>query len=227
MYIGHVAVGLASVRARQGVPLWVLLLAAQWPDWVQLSLQALGAWNAQLYSHSIPAILAGGLLFTLVFLRQTSNMSGALLVGLVYLTHPVLDLVTGDKPLWPGGPKIGANWYDMPAKDFAIEVLILLVAWQVWRSTLGARRSDRRVWAMLAALVACQALLDVGQQMRLIRSVGSSSSPSDFPNVTEVRRRRIQAPAMLSDGERERIRNTTAPWRARFSPREFHRSARA
>lgn len=180
MYIGHVAVALAAVHVRREAPLWILIVASQWPDWVQLFLEALGAWNAQLYSHSIPAVLAGSLLFALVFLRWSGDVRGAMLVAAMYLTHPVLDLVTGLKPLWPGGPLIGANWYDQPVKDFVLEVALLLLGWLTYRATIGARRRERLVWVLLVALAGCQALLDAGQQLRLMRRARGDDAPSTF-----------------------------------------------
>jgi|GEM_PF-2096504 len=156
--------------------MWALLLASQWPDWVQLALQALDAWNADLYSHSIPAIIGGSLLFTLIFLRHTGDMRSSVLVAAVYLTHPLLDLITGKKPLWPGGPPIGENWYDHPAKDFLLEALLLCAAWMVYRSVLDRRRSASLLWGMLAALLACQALLDAGQQLRLLHRARNQES---------------------------------------------------
>lgn len=158
--------------------MWVLLLASQWPDWLQLFFTALGADNAQLYSHSIPAIVTGAILFTSLFLWRTGNVNAAPLVMMVYLTHPVLDLVTGMKPLWPGGPNIGANWYDHPARDFLLEGALLCVAWSVYRSTLGTRRSGLLPWVMLAALIGCQLLLDAGQELRLRRRVPNGEMTS-------------------------------------------------
>ena len=167
MYVGHVAIALAAVRIRRDVPVWVFLLASHWPDWLQLALGAYGAYNAQLYSHSVPAVIAGATLFTLVFLRQTGDTRSAVLVAAVYLTHPLLDLVTGEKPLWPGGAIVGANWYDHPAKDFVLELAIIIVAWSIYRSTFGPRRADARLVVMLVSLIACQAVLDLGQALRL------------------------------------------------------------
>lgn len=184
MYIGHVAMALGAVRIRREAPLWVLLLASHWPDWLQLALGAYGAYNAQLYSHSLPAIAAGALLFTLVFLRQSGDARNAVLVAAVYLTHPLLDLVTGEKPLWPGGDPVGANWYDHPAKDFILELAIIVVAWNIYRTTFGPRRRDARLVVMLLALVGCQAMLDVAQELRLRRGAGDH----------ETRRRTRSAP---------------------------------
>lgn len=169
MYVGHLAVALAAVRARRDAPLWVLLLASQWPDWVQLALERLGAYNAQLYSHSLPAVLAGAVLFALIFLRQTNDRKTAWIVAAVYLTHPLLDLITGEKVWWPGGPMLGANLYDRPALDFALEATIALAGWFLYRSTFDPRARRPRLLAVILLLVACQATLDAGHFLRLHR----------------------------------------------------------
>ena len=169
MYVGHLAVALAAVRIRRDTPLWVLFMASQWPDWVQLSLEAYGAYNAQLYSHSLPAILAGALLFTLIFLRQTGDRRSAWIVAAVYLTHPLLDLVTGAKPWWPGGPMLGANLYDRPLLDFALEATIAVAAWLIYRSTFAPRQRRPRLLGVLLILIACQGVLDAGHLLRLAR----------------------------------------------------------
>ena len=170
MYVGHLAVALAAVRPRRGAPLWVLLLASQWPDWVQLSLEALGAYNAQLYSHSLPAVLGGALLYTLIYLRQTSDARNAWIVAAVYLTHPFLDLVTGEKAWWPGGPMLGANLYDRPALDFALEASLAVAGWLIYRATFAPPSKRPRLVAVLLILIAAQALLDGGHQIRLHRA---------------------------------------------------------
>lgn len=169
MYVGHLAVALGAVRARRDAPLWVLLLASQWPDWVQLLLEGLGAYNAQLYSHSLPAILAGALLFSLIFLRQSGDARSAYVVALVYLTHPILDLVTGEKAWWPGGRLLGANLYDRPGVDFALEATLVLIGWLLYKTTFPPRARRPRLLAVMMVLIAAQALLDAGHQIRLHR----------------------------------------------------------
>ncbi len=172
MYVGHIAVALAATRARRTVPLWVLLLASQWPDWVQLFLSALGAYNAQLYSHSLPAIAGGATLFALIYLRQSHNVRGTWLVWGVYVSHSLLDLITGLKPLWPGGRPIGANLYDRPGLDFTLETLVAIIGWLIYRRQFDAHPRRGYLVFILVTLVACQALADLGQQVQLMRRAG-------------------------------------------------------
>jgi hypothetical protein len=41
-------------------------------------------------------------------------VSAAATVMMVYLSHPVLDYVTGNKPLWLGGPSMGLGVIQRP-----------------------------------------------------------------------------------------------------------------
>ena len=169
MYVGHLAVALAAARTRRNAPIWALLIASQFPDWIQLGLEAIGAYSAQLYSHSLVAVLIGALLFTLLFLRQTGDWQSAQAIAVVYLSHPLLDLVTGYKPLWSGGPALGANLYDHPVLDFGVESLIAVAGWLAYRSARRTRPAAP-IFAIIAILIACQGLLDFGQHLRLLRN---------------------------------------------------------
>ncbi len=170
MYVGHLAVALSAVRLKRDAPLWMLLLAAQGPDWIQLGLEVLGSDRAQLYSHSMPAVFVAALAFALACLWQTGSSRTAVLIAAVYASHLVLDLVTGTKPLWPGGHAIGANLYNRPALDFVLEASLVVIGWLLYHGTVRARRWTRPAFAILATLIACQAMLDVGQGLRLIRN---------------------------------------------------------
>ena len=179
MYVGHLAVALAATRVRREAPLWILLLASQWPDWIQLALGALGAYNAQLYSHSLPAVTAGALLFTLLYLRTTGDGRSAWLIAGVYLSHPLLDLVTGGKVWWPGGPMVGACLYERPAVDFIVEGAIAGVGWLIYRSTkVHDHRHRRPLQGILVILLASQAALDLAAQIRLLRNPRNSTKCS-------------------------------------------------
>jgi hypothetical protein len=42
------------------------------------------------------------------------SVSAAATVMMVYLSHPMLDYVTGNKPLWLGGPSMGLGVIQRP-----------------------------------------------------------------------------------------------------------------
>ena len=97
MYVGQLAVALAAARAPERTD-----MGAPHRFAIQRGLEAFGACNAELYSHSIVAVLAGALLVTLILARQTGDWRSAQAIVVVYLSHPLLDLVTGYKPLCAG-----------------------------------------------------------------------------------------------------------------------------
>lgn len=171
MYVGHLAVALGAARARRQVPLLCLLLASQGADWLQLIITPFeGYRQAQLHTHSIPAIAAGALLSGVAWGAASRDWRSALLVASVYLTHLPLDLVTGAKLWWPGRPAWGACLYEQPELDFVFESLMAVAGWLIYRTQLGARRASRLVWAMLAILIACQAAVDTVELARRLRA---------------------------------------------------------
>jgi hypothetical protein len=174
VFAGHLAVALAGVKARPRVPLWLLLLASQAPDVLQLLLGALGHGDAnEARSHSIPVVLVGAIIlagYQVLSARDARDWAGGALVMAVALSHPLLDLVTGVKALWPGAAPIGACLYDRPAVDLIIESAISIAGWLVYRTTLGARRTSNGVWLVLATLLASQLALDGAQEVRLLRT---------------------------------------------------------
>lgn len=181
MYTGHLAVALAAARTRRRVPMLVLVLASQAPDWIQLLLAPLGdVERAQLWSHSIPAVLAGALSAAVVYAGATKDPRGAGLLALVYLSHPILDLVTGSKPLWPGGPAMGACLYNHPSLDWLAECAVVLAGWFVYQRAFSSRRQRRLAVCLLAALLVCQSGVDLWQSFRILRApdVGSCRETS-------------------------------------------------
>ena len=171
MYTGHLAVALAARRRSTHVPIALLLIAAQGPDWIELFLtRFLSVADGQLYSHSLLPIALGAATAAVGYALWSRDWSGAALVVGVYLTHPILDLVTGAKPLWAGGPAMGACLYNRPPLDFIVESVVVLAGWWIYRGGLGSRRSQRPVWFMLLCLLVCQAGLDAWQVRRIYRA---------------------------------------------------------
>ena len=68
-----------------------------------------------------------------------SPVATAVLAGLVYASHWVCDLLTGEnKPTWVGGPSLGFGLYQLPAADFVPPATMIAVS------------------SLLVALLACQ-----------------------------------------------------------------------
>jgi len=163
MYIGHVGAALAAKRARASIGLLVLLLATYTPDWVGTGLCLAGQYNPNgILSHSIPAILLFAVAGFAVYGALTRDWAGALLVAAVICSHYLLDLITGYKPTWGGGPMIGLRLYDRPILDFIAEGAVILTGAILYGKTLPPRD---RPWAdlglMVGGLLALQLSIDV------------------------------------------------------------------
>lgn len=154
MYGGHIGIALAGKGYRSTIPLWLLLLATQLPDWTDAAVCAVGISSqpSEMLSHSLPAIAVLAAVLSLLYVAAVRDLGGASLLALVVVSHAVTDYVTGLKPTWPGGPAIGLQLYQQPALDFAAEGAVILIGWAIYRRSLPAGR--RRSSAVLLILVA-------------------------------------------------------------------------
>lgn len=164
MLTGHIAVAIGAHGLRNTVPLWLLILASQLPDWADASLCIAGIRSSMPgeYSHSLVAVgilaLAAGL-FTFAMSRDAR---GSFLVAAVVITHAAGDYLTGSKPTWPGGPSVGLLLYDRPVLDFILESAVLLGGWTLYqRSLRPLRQYSRASFALLYTLLAIQAAADI------------------------------------------------------------------
>jgi hypothetical protein len=157
----HLGVAAAARSRWPRTPLLWLLPAAVAPDLLDIAYAVTGVCSPYgLYSHTVPAaMLTGAVLGGIVFLITGSRTAGLVTAGVV-LAHLPLDLVTGHKIYWPGGPLLGLALYRRPLLDFLVEVPLVLAGWWLLRRSGKAPR-----WAMLGAaamaLVAFQAVFDI------------------------------------------------------------------
>jgi hypothetical protein len=152
----------AAARSRwPRAPLLWLLVAAVAPDLLDVAYAIGGVCSPYgLYSHTVPAAaLTGAVLGGVVFLITGSRVAGLVTAGVV-LAHLPLDLVTGRKIYWPGGPLLGLALYRRPLLDFVVEVPLVLAGWWLLRrSKAGPRWATIGVVAL--SLVGFQAVFDV------------------------------------------------------------------
>jgi hypothetical protein len=157
---GHLGVAAAARSRWPRTPLLWLLVAAIAPDLLDIGYALAGVCSPYgLYSHTVPAAaLAGAVLGGIVFLATGSRAAGLVTAGVV-LAHLPLDLVTGSKIYWPGGPLLGLALYKRPLLDFLAEVPIVLGGWWLLRRSARGPR-----WATLGmaalSLVIVQAAFD-------------------------------------------------------------------
>jgi membrane-bound metal-dependent hydrolase YbcI (DUF457 family) len=144
MIIGHVSVAYAARSRWTRLPLAALLVASLAPDLLRLVLEAAGVnqWSSNEYSHLLPwsALLAAGC--ALVTLAWRRDGAGALVIFAVVLSHIALDMVSGYKPLWEGGPS-GANLQRYQQLELVVESTLMLGGWWLLRRREPRARASR------------------------------------------------------------------------------------
>lgn len=170
MFIGHFAVALAAKRAAPRTSLGVLFAACQLPDLVWPVLLLLGWERVRIepgataftpldfthypISHSLLATLVWSVLAGGGYALWRRDRAGGATVGLLVLSHWVLDWVTHrpDLPLYPGGPEVGLGLWSSVAGTLAVEGVLLAAGLGVYLAT--ARPRGVAGWAALGALLA-------------------------------------------------------------------------
>lgn len=161
MYVGHAGVALGAKRFAPSVALALLVFVTYLPDWVDAALCVTGGYrNAQIFSHSIPAVIVLAVLAACTQLGR-NNLRAALVVAAVVISHVLLDYLTGIKPTWPGGPTIGLELYNHPILDLAAETAVIVIGWMLYRSSLAKEPGTLR-WStiMLSMLLLLQVGVD-------------------------------------------------------------------
>ena len=159
MYGGHVGIALAGKGYRSTMPLWVLLVATQLPDWADAAVCSAGLASppSEMLSHSLPAVAVLATVVAFLYFAAARDFPGSALAGSIVVSHMIVDYVTGLKPTWPGGPFIGFELYRYPAVDFGIEAAVITIGWMIYRRSLpAARRDSSPVNVMLFCLLLLQ-----------------------------------------------------------------------
>ena len=142
MFIGHFALGLAAKRVAPRTSLGTLFVAPTfadllWPVFLLLGWEQarvvpnpnpfLNLWLDDIpISHSLLTLIGWGLVFAFVYRMRTSYARGAVVVGLLVVSHWVLDVVTHrpDMPLYPGGPNLGLGLWNSVAATLVVEGIL-------------------------------------------------------------------------------------------------------
>jgi len=109
------------------------------PDLLRLVLSATAGasqMDPNRYTHLLPwSLLLAVALGLLTWLVRRDRQS-AVVVGALVLSHVALDMLSGRKPLWYGGP-VGLNLQAYEPIELVIESALLVAGWR------GLRRRDR------------------------------------------------------------------------------------
>ncbi len=172
MFVGHFAAGLAAKPFAPRVPLPVLLAAPQVLDIVWPVLVGAGIERARVepghlpaaplvlehmpWSHSLLAAIGWALLSAFAYLAWRRERRGAIVVGLLVLSHWLLDWVTHepDMALYPGSERYGLGlWHSLPA-TLAVELAMFAAGvWLYSRATRATGRWGRAGWYALVGFL--------------------------------------------------------------------------
>ena len=161
MIIGHIGVTFAAKRAWPRLPLGILLGASYAPDLWRGVLAAAGLhWRlTNLYSHALPwSLVLALVLGAFTWVTRRDRTAGLVVVALV-TSHILLDMISGDKPLWEGNA-VGLGVQDFQQLELLIESVLVLVGWKLVWPMYGSGRSAR--WALPTMLIVFQAAYLMG-----------------------------------------------------------------
>jgi hypothetical protein len=174
MFIGHFAAGMAAKRFQPSISLATLFLAAQWLDLLWPTLLLLDIEHVTIapgisrvtpldfhdypITHSLALVVGWSLLFGVVYFLLTRHRSGSLVVGLLVLSHWVLDLLVHipDLPLYPGAsPKVGLGlWNSLPLTILLEGAIFISGVWLYWQAKKSAgEKVNAWFWSLMGFLV--------------------------------------------------------------------------
>jgi hypothetical protein len=155
VFAGHAAIATFVKGKRPRLPLALLVPVAFGPDWIDLLSHVVHHPNPEL-SHSLISV---GILSVVVAVCSVPffGATDAIVVGATYVSHWLADLVTGLKPTWPGGPSVGLHLYTHSYRDVALESVVVVACWLVYRSSLREDvRNSVAAYSMPIGLIVMQ-----------------------------------------------------------------------
>ncbi|MDO8550274.1 MAG: metal-dependent hydrolase [Ignavibacteria bacterium] len=193
MFIGHFGVGLAAKKIDNKPSLGTLFLASQfidllWPFFLLLGIEKLeiypgvSAFNPldfvyYPYSHSLLGVLFWALLFGAIYFLIKKNFKSALLLGILVLSHWILDLITHipDLPLFPGiDTKVGFGLWNSVPLTIAVEGLIFIFGSYLYIKATKAenKRGTFALWSLLIFLVVIYVMNIIGPPPESAEAIG-------------------------------------------------------
>jgi len=171
MFIGHFALGFGAKVVAPRVSLGALFLAAQfidllWPTFLLFGIERVriepGAtvvtplvFEHYPYSHSLLAVLGWAVLVGVLYLLLKRDRLGAVVMGVLVLSHWLLDLMVhrSDLPLSPWGDAVsGLHLWSSLLLTLALEIpMFALGVWVYVRNTVALDGVGR--WGLLGLVL--------------------------------------------------------------------------
>lgn len=176
MFIGHFGLGFAAKRVAPRMSLGTAFLAAQWLDLLWPTLLLLGVESVRIapgatavtplvfdnypVSHSLLAAACWGMAIGAVYGFARGQVRGAIIVGLLVVSHWLLDAIVHvpDLPLAPGlDTMVGLGLWQSRAATLAVEIPVFVIG--VWLYATSTRPTAKAGRYGLIGLVAFLAIV--------------------------------------------------------------------
>lgn len=194
MFIGHYGVGLAVKKPAKSISLGTLFLAAQWLDLLWPIFVILGIEHVVIspgstkltpleftdypYSHSLLFVLIWSVIVGGIYFIIKRNKKNAIIVGLLVLSHWVLDLIVHipDLPIMPAGPFVGLGLWNMPVIAVIIEAAIFIAGIALYVSSTSAKDKigSYGFWSLIILLALIHILNMTGPPPPNVKAIGYS-----------------------------------------------------
>jgi hypothetical protein len=172
MFIGHFALGLAAKKASPKLNLGLLFIACQlldliWPVLVLLGVEMVSVDHSATavtpfdfsyypYSHSLLMTCIYGLVIGLITGKVLKSTRAGIVIGLVVLSHWILDLLTHrpDLSLYFDSLKVGLGLWNSVIGTFIVEALIFIVGITLYLKSTPMMTKKRKIifWTMISFL---------------------------------------------------------------------------
>ncbi len=173
MFIGHFAPAMVAAAHPKAPGLGTLFVAGQLVDFGFFAFAIAGIENFRItpgitkmvpldlyhmpYTHSLLGSGIWAAVFALLIWIFTKNRTGALIVGVVVVSHWFLDLLVHAPDLTLAGspPKFGFGLWNYPAAEMPLEIIITFGALAFfWMKTRSTSPKSKYAIALLAVLLA-------------------------------------------------------------------------
>jgi membrane-bound metal-dependent hydrolase YbcI (DUF457 family) len=175
MFLGHYGVAFAAKRVAPRTSLGWLVFAGEFLDELWPVLLLVGVEQVRIvpglmvmsplqfvsypWSHSLLMAMVWGIIIAAIYFSFRKYGRGALVLGVLVISHWLLDLPVHQKdlPLWPGeaSPKYGWGLWNLPVASYIIEFTIFLAGVSSYtRVTRPLDRIGRWGWWIYAAVLA-------------------------------------------------------------------------
>lgn len=173
MFIGHFALGMGAKSVAPQTSLGTLFMATQfidllWPIFLLLGLESVAIEEGNTVvtplnfisypiSHSLLMVLAWGLLFSILYYVKQKYATGALVAGMLVISHWFLDAIVHrpDLPLFPGdSPMVGLGLWNSFFGTLLIEGLLFITGIYFYLKTTTAinKKGIYGFWTLMAFL---------------------------------------------------------------------------